>query len=363
MVKLIETNLETLNKLINVFGTGIAIVNSDGKLTHVNQIFCNYLEFPREELITMTFPEFTHPEDIKSDLELFNKLLLGEIDNYSLDKRYITKSNKVVWSNLIVSIVRDTDTDNYYFLAIIKDITEEKTRQLELIKLNSELEDFVYLTSHDLREPVNSITTLIELFKMDYSETIRNAGGDGETYIDFIYRAAYRAKRLIDDLLDYSRLRKEDKEKEFFNLEELVLEVMEALIDKLKNPNIKFSYNLGVDIVWGYRTEIGALLQNLISNAIKFSKKDKENQIILSCELTENNYLFSVKDQGIGIEEKYFEKIFKIFKRLHSREEIEGTGIGLAQCKKVVGMHEGEIWLESEIGKGSNFKFTIPCKK
>ncbi|MDY8138006.1 YfiR/HmsC family protein [Aquimarina sp. 2201CG5-10] len=235
-------------------------------------------------------------------------------------------------------------------------------QSLELESKNKELEQFAYIASHDLQEPLNTISSFIGLLAEDYEDTFDETGKDS---LVFIQDASVRMKKLIDALLQYSRL---GREKEYTNVDvNTVLSVLRGDFKSILERTKAIVRSENLPVVRGSEIELRLLLQNLISNAIKFTNPNVIPEIDITCVKKENNHnssekfwQFSVKDNGIGIPEEHKERIFAIFQRLHSRDQYQGTGIGLAHCKKIVESHGGKIWLESEEGVGSIFYFTIP---
>jgi signal transduction histidine kinase/ligand-binding sensor domain-containing protein len=224
----------------------------------------------------------------------------------------------------------------------------------ELEKKNKELEQFVYIASHDLREPLRTTSGFVELFQKQYKGKLDKKA---DTYLGYITQAAGRMTMLIDDLLDYSRI---DSKKELQQVDCSIIlsEVLADLGIALNETGAEINAS-GLPVISAHLTSIKQLFQNLIANGIKFSKKDIPPQINISAENGRDYWQFAFKDNGIGIEEKHKEKIFLIFQRLHTRNEYEGSGIGLAHCKKIVELHGGKIWIESEPGEGTTFHFTI----
>ncbi len=340
-------------------GAGIAIVALDGTILQANDAFQRLLAYSEQELSKMTFAEFTHPDDITRDVNLYRELQTGKIPHYNMEKRYIRKDGQLIWANLSVSLARDEDTNQpLYAVSIVQDISIRKKAIEEQIKAGKQLENFAYVTSHDLQEPIRTIHSFTTLLKEKCSGDKLDA--EAEQYLTFITDASSRMQELIKALLDYSRIGKnENKEEVDFNeLVSTVIQDMNTLISET-DTQIKV-HNLPTLNV--FSTEMRLLFQNLISNAIKFRKTDEKPQIEINVTVKNENWLFSVSDNGIGIEDKYHEKIFQVFQRLHTRSAYEGTGIGLAHCKKIVDIHRGEIWLESKPGEGSSFYFTIPNK-
>jgi ligand-binding sensor domain-containing protein/signal transduction histidine kinase len=224
----------------------------------------------------------------------------------------------------------------------------------DLARKNIELEQFVYIASHDLREPLRTTASFVELFKQQYKDRLDEKA---DTYLSYITQSADRMKTLINDLLDYSRIGNH-KESELIDCSVILGEVKADLATAISESGATITADPLPTIV-AYRTNLKQLFQNLLINAIKFRKKDTAPAIHISSLKKDGHWQFSFKDNGIGVEEKHKEKIFVIFQRLHTRKEYEGSGIGLAFCKKIVELHNGDIWLESELGNGSTFYFTI----
>lgn len=224
----------------------------------------------------------------------------------------------------------------------------------ELERKNKELEQFAYVASHDLQEPLNTVAGFVRLFRSGYKDKLDDQGNQ---YLNYISEASDRMKHLIKALLDYSRIGTDHQPQEV-DCNKLMQEIIADLDSLFKQKNVQISYN-GLPTVKAYPVELKMLLQNLINNAIKFQAKDNQPEITIQAQKLYEGWQFSVNDNGIGIKEESWEKIFVIFQRLHLRSEYEGTGIGLSQCTKIAALHNGRIWVESEPGKGSTFYFTI----
>lgn len=224
----------------------------------------------------------------------------------------------------------------------------------ELEKKNKELEQFVYIASHDLREPLRTSSGFIELLQKQYRGKLDERA---DKYLSLIMQSADRMKTLIDDLLDYSRIGSK-KELQQVDCNMILQEVLNDLDSAITEAVAEISAD-NLPVINGHRTGIKQIFQNLIANGIKFRKKDAVPHIRVSAEETDEFWKFSFADNGIGIGKQHSDKIFVIFQRLHSRKEYEGSGIGLAHCKKIVELHEGNIWVESTPGEGSIFHFTI----
>ncbi|MEM9820304.1 MAG: ATP-binding protein [Bacteroidota bacterium] len=236
---------------------------------------------------------------------------------------------------------------------------ERKNKNLEkayneIRKKNKELEQMTYITSHDLQEPVRTINSLVHLLQSKYANAFDE---QGSKMLKFLDNATLRMRDLIKDLLDYSIIGKE-KEKTRVDCHQLLASVKEGLAAEIKQSDAKIYWKEMPEIV-GIATELKLLFHNLIANAIKFQATDHTPIININASERETHWLFTVADNGIGIEPKNLDKIFSIFHRVHSKYEFEGTGIGLAHCAKVVDIHGGDIWVESEVNVGSTFFFTI----
>jgi signal transduction histidine kinase len=224
----------------------------------------------------------------------------------------------------------------------------------ELEQKNREIEQFAYAASHDLQEPLRSIANFSTLLT---SELETHPDGAVRQYMNYINGAAKRMSNLIFDLLEYSRIGN-DKTKSNIDCNELMQDILTDLSASIKEKDAIVHVS-PLPVVYAY-SYLKSLFQNLLSNALKFHKKGSTPVISISFIEQPNEFIFSITDNGIGMEKEYYERIFIIFQRLHSREEFPGTGIGLSLCRKIVELHGGKIWIESEKGKGSTFNFTIP---
>jgi light-regulated signal transduction histidine kinase (bacteriophytochrome) len=232
-------------------------------------------------------------------------------------------------------------------------LVEERT--MELKRSNEELQQFAYVASHDLQEPLRMVSSFVQLLSSRYSGKL---DADADEFIRYAVDGAKRMHQLIDDLLSYSRL---GTGSGFARVS-----CDEALDRALANLQLSLAEN-GASVtreplptVIGDDIQLVQLFQNLVANAIKFRRKEAACTVHVGCEDRGTEWLFSVRDNGIGIDSKYLERIFLIFQRLHGRSEYSGSGIGLAVCKKIVERHRGRIWAESELGQGSVLCFTLP---
>lgn len=232
-----------------------------------------------------------------------------------------------------------------------------QNKQLEIS--NRDLAQFAFVTSHDLKEPLRMIGSYASLLERRYTGVLDQ---NGKEFLGFISDGVNRMYRLLSDILDYSRINNSNTAKvKTVNATTLVKGVVKNLQASIEESNAKVIINALPDVK-ANETQLGQLFQNFISNAIKF-RGDRTPEVVINCSKQKGEYVFSVADNGIGIDAENANKIFEMFKRLHTREEYEGTGIGLAICKRIVEQHNGRIWVESEYGMGSKFYFTIPVKQ
>jgi light-regulated signal transduction histidine kinase (bacteriophytochrome) len=225
---------------------------------------------------------------------------------------------------------------------------------MELESKNKELEQFAYVASHDLQEPIRTTAGFVELLKKQYYGKL---DGNADKYIDYILQSSDRMKTLIRDLLDYSRI---GRQKEAMLVDcSLILKEVLADLDKSIRESETIIVREDLPVLKAYPTELKLLFQNLIANSIKFRKPGTPPCIDVSASREKGIWEFAIRDNGIGIEQKYHDRIFVIFQRLHTRSEYEGSGIGLAHCKKIAELHDGRVWVDSEPGQGSVFRFTI----
>ena len=234
---------------------------------------------------------------------------------------------------------------------------ERKLEQLtlDLQRSNQELEQFAYLASHDLQEPLRAVTGYTELLAQEYE---RHLDETAKEYMGYIVDGATRMRQLIQDLLSYSRVGTRGKPFVPTDCNEALRQALNDLLLAIAENNAIITYD-GLPRAIADKAQLAQLFQNLIGNAIKFRRQEPP-QIHIWAEAKDDLWLFGVRDNGIGIKPRYLERIFELFKRLHTRKEFPGTGIGLAICKKIVERHGGNIWAESQPGVGTTFYFTLP---
>lgn len=308
-----------------------------------------------------TFSSLLHPDDNEMTFKMVDRHFKRKTP-FLVEYRLKTKSGKFRWFLGSGQATWDDAGNPDRMVGTIIDIHSRKMAEeaeiqhaRDLADKNKELEEFTYVASHDLQEPVRTISSFVELFRETYSDQLDE---EGLKWLDFMQGASERSQRLIIDLLEYSRIGKA-RELKKINLNQLIKDVTTDLQARIQSTNATVESEELPEIM-GFETELRLLFQNLVGNGIKFKKPDENPFIKVSYSKVDGFHQLTVSDNGIGIEEKYFDKVFVIFRRLHGKSEYEGTGIGLAHCKKVVDLHQGKIWVTSTFGQGTSFHFTIP---
>jgi len=318
------------------------------------------------------------PEDVigKTDYDLPWKK--EESDSYrKIDKDVVSKGAPILnieeqvhhgkgkVATILTSKVplRNADGEITGVLGIFTDITERKRaeqKQAELLKqlesANKELNDFAHIVSHDLKAPLRGIKTLANWISTDYADKLDE---DGREQMDLLSSRVDRMHNLIDGILQYSRVGRIKEEMSQVNLNELVPDIIDMIAS---SESITVTVENELPVIECEKTRIIQVFQNLLSNAVKYMDKS-QGQIRIGCVEEDGCWKFSVADNGPGIEERHFEKIFQIFQTLSPRDELESTGLGLTLVKKIVEMYGGQIWIESKMGEGSTFFFTLPKQK
>jgi light-regulated signal transduction histidine kinase (bacteriophytochrome) len=275
----------------------------------------------------------------------------------------LKRDGTLVWVSLGVALVRNPAGTPQYEIAMFDDITERKEAEAalrqaheELKRSNAELEQFAYVASHDLQEPLRMVSSYAQLLGRRYAEKL---DGDAKDFIAYVVDGATRMKQLIEDLLAYSRVGTRGRDFKPVELEKSVRRAIGNLAAAIEESRASVTYD-PMPTVPADEVQLAQLFQNLIGNALKFRAPSVAPRVHVGVKDLGAAYEFSVRDNGIGIEPQYFERIFMVFQRLHNKGEYAGTGIGLAIVKKVVERHGGQIRVESKLGEGSAFIFTLP---
>ncbi len=364
-----EANLIMFRKFFENAPLPIVLTDftEERKLIDANNAAVHLFGFPYDELLNIKGDDISHEEDRGISAYALLKEDDQQGDVYKYKKRYIHKNGDVLYCDAITTVIRDGMGNPLMMLCMLRDITNEneldiirKENEQELEKSNKELEQFAYVVSHDLREPLRMITSYIQLLGRRYISKLEDREAD--EFMEYVVGGAKRMDHLIQDILEYSRVGRKNKELSMIDLNEVYFIVVQNLRSSINEKKADIEAAL-FHPVYGNRTMMIALLQNLIGNALKYSHPDRIPAIRISQVLDGDSMVLSVEDNGIGIEAAHLELIFAVFQRLHTREEYSGTGIGLALCKKIVDNMGGDIWVESEPNKGSTFFVKIPLEK
>ena len=357
-------NLSLLTATLESTTDGILVVDTAGRVTSCNQKFTEMWHIPPEilqnrdagDVIRVCLTQLNDPSvlstridelDGQREMDSFDTLEFQDgriFEAYSQPQRIGTSCVGRVWS--------------------FRNITQRKLSELalenqtkELARSNSELEQFAYVASHDLQEPLRMIASYTQLLARRYKGRL---DADADDFIHFAVDGASRMQLLINDLLTFSRVGTRGRPFEPTDLNVVMTRILFDLKIAISESQAMVSHD-ALPVVMADPMQMAQLFQNLVGNAIKFHR-DKAPEIHVGVERTGGEWLFSVRDNGIGIEKEYFDRIFVVFQRLHSREEYPGTGVGLAVCKKIVERHGGHIFVKSEVGKGTTFFFTLPIR-
>jgi len=351
-------------RLFETAQDGILILDADtGQIVEVNPFLIEMLGFSRDQFLGKKIWEIGLFRDIVANKENFEELQRKEYVRYE-DMPLETADGRRIAVEFLSNVY--TVNNKKVIQCNIRNITERKkleedlvVKAAELARSNIELQQFAYIASHDLQEPLRAISGFTELLVKRYHGKIDEKA---DTYIDFITEGTTRMQQMIQDLLAYSRVQTQVHE---FVLIDSNVSLDLALSDlqvAIKEHNAIITSD-PLPSIFADREQITKMFQNLVGNAIKFNQPGVVPKVHISAKQDENNWIFSVSDNGIGISQEYADRIFKIFQRLHTRDEYPGTGIGLAICKRIAEQHGGTIWIESVPGSGSTFYFTIPKRK
>jgi PAS domain S-box-containing protein len=373
----IQFAAERQTTILNSLSEHIALLDENGVILQTNESWNNFGE--TNQLVCSNYCEGVNYHEVseratgieekygKQASDGILKVLSGKLKFFTME--YPCHSpDELRWFNLNVTPLSSKGKQG----AVVshKNITESKLAESELKKLtqklksrakqlaisNAELEQFAYVASHDLQEPLRMVTSFLTRLEEKYKHELDDKA---KQYIFYAVDGAHRMRKVILDLLEYSKINNSKLETDETNVEELLEEIciLNRNIIKEKNAMIKWDK---MPVIIAAKSPLQQVFQNLISNALKYHKKHEGPVIEIKAEETENHWKFTIHDNGIGISQEYHDKIFIIFQRLHGKSEYGGTGMGLSICKKIIENHKGKIWLESTPEKGTTFYFTIP---
>lgn len=368
--QLLKNSRKNLFLIIDSVNYGIYGLDKQGKTTFFNQAGAKMLGYSVDELVGVVQHSKTHhsyPDGTKypkKDCPIYSSCLSGK--SHVVDSEVFWRKDgtsfpveyrcEPIWENgkLIGSVVSFSDiTQRKYMEQKIKDRNEE------LEASNNELKAFSYSVSHDLKAPLRHIIGFIDMFKHDQQSKLSE---EGQRYLQIISDAAEKMSHLIDDLLQFSRTSRLALNKKTFSLNELIKEVIEEFQNDIMEKNI--TIDLGaLPEIYADETMMRLVIMNLLGNAIKFTSNKEKPFIKISAGEDNRQYVIYIRDNGVGFDPRFSDKIFEVFQRLHKSSEFEGTGIGLAIAAKIINRHDGSIRAESELGKGTTIYFNIPKRK
>ena len=316
---------------------------------------------PDPEMSYDDFLKSVHPED-REKVKNATQRVMQYGEDFKVELRTIWPDRSIHWVYSLGRLFYDFQGKPKEMIGIAIDITPSKLAEQELQETlkqlkrsNAELEQFAYVASHDLQEPLRMITSFLQLLQRRYENQIDS---DANEFIQFAVDGAARMQELVNDLLTYSRIGRKTGKFEYVNTEDILKQITFDSRLLIEENNAHINYD-SLPLVWADYTQMVQVFQNLISNSIKYNEQENPT-INISAEKKINDWVFKVEDNGIGIDPKHRVHVFKIFQRLHGRDEYDGTGIGLAIVKRIVEQHGGMIWYESKPGEGSIFYFSIP---
>lgn len=306
------------------------------------------------------FSSIIHENDMRLLLNTYNEAVKNNAPIEVILRTKI-KDLSTRYLNIRAYIRKDPDGKPVRFTGVCYDVTGLKETEQTILKLNEELlrsnkdlEKFAYVASHDLQEPLRMVSSFMQLLSLKYEKQLDN---DAREYIGFAVEGAKRMYDLLNGLLTYSRISTRGYSFSKVDMNLVLMNVLRNLDLVIKERNAVVKSDI-LPVIYADESQMLQVFQNLIVNAIKFS--DGYPKVFVTSRTEGSNFVFTVRDEGMGIEKQYFEKIFQIFQRLVPRNDIPGIGIGLSICKRIIERHKGQIWVESEPGKGSSFSFSMP---
>ncbi len=354
MTNTYNTHTEVKQYLMSIIGNspfGIITIDFSGHITIINEATVDLLNLKSKLNNYLNKPVLEVVKGIKEFDERINECITEgrkpfDVVEIAHKRKFFTIKGRVVLNGMLITIEDLTIANKAKNKLLVR------TKQLEAS--NKELEQFAYISSHDLQEPLMTVISFSNLIMEKHSDGLDE---NVLKYLEYISKAADRMSLQIKSLLEYSRIGLSNN-KILVDCNLLMKEVQQSLSSIIRKNKAELVIGK-LPRIKVYKEEFISLVQNLISNGIKFQKNGYPPEIKIDALEKNGHWEFSIQDNGIGIAKEHKNKIFTIFQRLHSREDYEGTGIGLAQCKKIVELHKGEIWVESESDMGSTFYFTI----
>ncbi|MEJ2427832.1 MAG: ATP-binding protein [Deltaproteobacteria bacterium] len=330
-------------------------------MTQANPAFGRFLGYDRKELTDEELGRFVIEDDRPLLLEAFDDIHAGRSSKVELDQRFVRRDGTKVWGHISVSLMQIRPARPMLWICMVLNIDRQKQADEELHRLmeqlqrsNRELEQFAYVASHDLQEPLRMVASYTRWLARRYQDRLDQ---DANDFIHFAVDGATRMQKLINDLLAYSRVTRHGKPFEPTNAHAALEEAIANLATAIQATGTIITSG-DLPLVMADHSQLVRVFQNLIGNAVKFTDRGP-SKIHVSAERRGDECVFAVKDNGIGIEPQYHERIFVLFQHLNPRDQYEGTGLGLSICKRIIERHGGTIWVESNTDVGTTFSFTL----
>jgi len=354
---------EKMRVTFDSISDAVAVIDLEGHFAQVNEAAARMTGFTKEELVGRNVLETMIAEKDRDKIVMDMAQTMEEGDAMGIRSyTLVTKDGREFESEFSTAVLRDSSGNIINFVGVARDVTERRQAEEERERLireversNAELEQFANIISHDLQEPLRMVASYTQLLEKRYKGSL---DADADEFIGYAVDGASRMQNLIQGLLSYSRVGTRGKPFEPTECESVLKQTLDNLKVAIDESGAGVTHD-PLPRVMADETQLIQLFQNLLANAIKF-RGEEQPRIHVSAKENSNECLFSVSDNGIGINSDYFDRIFVIFQRLHGREEYPGTGIGLSVCKRIVERHGGRIWVESQPGEGTTFHFTIP---
>jgi PAS domain S-box-containing protein len=328
----------------------------DGRLDYCNERWYEFTGFERGTTGDVSWEPILHPDDMERSHEAWNKASASG-EPYEIEYRFWDRwQHRWRWFMARAVPVRDAEANLKWF-GTCTDIDEQKHSEDELRRANEDLEQFAFSASHDLREPLRSVKIYAELLTRRYGNQL---DGDALKYLGFLRSAATRLDMLVHDLVAYTEVTQIEPPPEIADANAALSAALASLSSLISGSGAEVAA-APLPCLHVHPTHLQQIFQNLIGNAIKYRKPGEPPRVRINAKRQSGQWVFSVSDNGIGIQPEYKEKIFGLFKRLHTSEHYPGTGIGLAICKRIVDRYHGRIWVDSEPGEGTSFHFALPA--
>ncbi|WP_276255447.1 PAS domain S-box protein [Halomontanus rarus] len=344
-----ERELAKYETIVETIDDGIYVKDDDGRFTMVNDAYAELTGYDREELVGEHASLVVDEDTIQQSSAMEAALTDGDGPDSTLEAMIQTADGDLVpTEGTIATIPADDGEDNH--VGVVRDITERKERQRKLEESNKRLEQFAYAASHDLQEPLRMVSSYLQLIERRYEDELDE---DGREFLGYAVDGADRMREMIDGLLEYSRVDARGDPFEPVDLAGIIADVREDLQVKIREHDAEITA-ASLPRVEGDSEQLRQVFQNLIDNALEYSG-DEPPRVHIDANCDGDWWELSVRDEGIGIDPDDRERVFEVFQRLHTPDEHDGTGIGLALCKRIVERHEGDIWVDSEPGEGATF--------